>query len=72
MGDLNRRRALIGGMENKGKISTLKAKVPLAEMFGYMTALRTVSSGRASFTMEPASFEPVPLAIVEEKFGVRQ
>ncbi len=71
MGDLNRRRALIGGMENKDNNSTLKAQVPLAEMFGYMTALRTVSSGRASFTMEPASFEPVPLSIVEEKFGVR-
>jgi len=71
MGDLNRRRAIIGGMEAKGSDSTLKAQVPLAEMFGYMTALRTMSSGRASFTMEPASFEPVPQAIVEEKFGVR-
>jgi len=71
MGDLNRRRALIGGMETKGTISTLKAQVPLAEMFGYMTALRTVSSGRASFTMEPSSFEPVPQAIVDEKFGAR-
>jgi len=71
MGDLNRRRAIIGGMEAKDNICTLKAQVPLAEMFGYMTALRTVSSGRASFTMEPASFEPVPQAIVDEKFGVR-
>lgn len=71
MGDLNRRRAIIGGMEAKGNIATLKAQVPLAEMFGYMTALRTVSSGRASFTMEPASFEPVPQAIVDEKFGAR-
>ncbi len=71
MGDLNRRRALIGGMEAKGNVSTLRAQVPLAEMFGYMTALRTVSSGRASYTMEPASFEPVPQAIVDEKFGAR-
>ena len=71
MGDLNRRRALIGGMETRGPVCTLKAKVPLAEMFGYMTALRTVSSGRASFTMEPSSFEPVPQAIVDEKFGER-
>ena len=69
MGDLNRRRAIIGGMETKGATCILKAQVPLAEMFGYMTALRTVSSGRASFTMEPASFEPVPQKIVEEKFG---
>ena len=71
MGDLNRRRAIIGGMEAKGNISTLKAQVPLAEMFGYMTALRTVSSGRASYTMEPASFDPVPQKIVDEKFGAR-
>lgn len=71
MGDLNRRRAQIGGMENKGTVCTLKAKVPLAEMFGYMTALRTVSSGRASFTMEPSSFEPVPQAIVDTMFGER-
>lgn len=69
MGDLNRRRGQIGGMKNKGAACTLEAKVPLAEMFGYMTALRTVSSGRASFTMEPASFEPVPQAIVNAKFG---
>ncbi len=71
MGDINRRRGNIGGMENKDMNSILKAQVPLAEMFGYMTALRTVSSGRASFAMQPASFEPVPLSIVEEKFGVR-
>lgn len=71
MGDLNRRRAQIGGMESKGMVCTLKAKVPLAEMFGYMTALRTVSSGRASFTMEPSSFEPVPQAIVTTMFGER-
>ncbi|MEO1856612.1 MAG: elongation factor G, partial [Rubritalea sp.] len=69
LGDLSRRRGQIAGMEGKGLACTLKATVPLAEMFGYMTALRTVSSGRASFTMEPASFEPVPQAIVEQKFG---
>ena len=71
MGDLNRRRAVIGAMENKGTVSILKAQVPLAAMFGYMTDLRTVSSGRASYTMNPASFEPVPQAIVDEKFGAR-
>ncbi len=69
LGDLNRRRGQIAGMDSKGAACTLKATVPLAEMFGYMTALRTVSSGRASFTMEPASFEPVPQAIVDQKFG---
>lgn len=69
LGDLSRRRGQIAGMESKGASCTLKATVPLAEMFGYMTALRTISSGRASFTMEPSSFEPVPQAIVEQKFG---
>jgi len=71
LGDLNRRRGQIAGMETKGAVCILKAKVPLAEMFGYMTALRTVSSGRASFTMEPASFEPVPQNIVEELVTAR-
>jgi len=66
MGDLNRRRGQILGMETKGQVCNLKAKVPLAEMTGYMTALRTVSSGRASFTMETASFEIVPPNILEE------
>lgn len=69
LGDINRRRGQIGGMESKGAVTILKAKVPLAELFGYMTALRTVSSGRASFTMEPTSFEPVPQAIVNAMFG---
>jgi len=59
MGDLNRRRAQIGAIETKGKDCAVKAMVPLAEMFGYMTDLRTISSGRASFTMEPSSFEEV-------------
>jgi len=65
MGDLNRRRAQIGGMETKGNVCILRAQVPLAEMFGYMTALRTVSSGRASFVMEPASFEQVPQHVLD-------
>lgn len=66
MGDLNRRRGQINGIESKSSYCAVKCNVPLAEMFGYMTALRTVSSGRASFAMEPASFEPVPPAIVAE------
>ncbi len=60
MSDLNRRRGQIGKMESKTGFSNLSAKVPLSEMFGYMTDLRTVSSGRASFSMEPTLFEPVP------------
>lgn len=71
MGDLNRRRAQLGSMETKGAICTLNAQAPLSAMFGYMTDLRTLSSGRASFTMEPSSFEPVPDKLVDELTGRR-
>ncbi len=73
MSDLNRRRGQIGQMESKAGFCNLSAKVPLAEMFGYMTDLRTVSSGRASFTMEPTLFEPVPPNVersIKEKMGL--
>ena len=66
MGDLNRRRGQIQEIENKGNAALVHAKVPLAEMFGYSTDVRTISSGRASYSMEPASFEEVPTAIVNE------
>lgn len=71
MGDLNRRRAQLGSMETKGATCSLKAQVPLSQMFGYMTDLRTLSSGRASFTMEPSSFEPVPDKLVDILTGRR-
>ncbi|MFK7910000.1 MAG: elongation factor G [Akkermansiaceae bacterium] len=66
MGDLNRRRGQIQEIENKPTHAVLKAYVPLAEMFGYSTAVRTLSSGRADYTMKPSSFEEVPKAIVDE------
>ena len=66
MGDLNRRRGQIQEIENKPTHAVLKAQVPLAEMFGYSTAVRTLSSGRADYTMKPSSFEQVPQAIVDE------
>ncbi|HJM62770.1 MAG: elongation factor G [Roseibacillus sp.] len=65
MGDINRRRGHIQEMGTKSNAAIVKAKVPLAEMFGYSTDVRTISSGRASFVMTPASFDPVPQAIVE-------
>ena len=65
IGDLNRRRGHIDEIGAKGNVAIVKAKVPLAEMFGYSTDVRTISSGRASFVMTPASFDPVPQAIVE-------
>lgn len=73
MSDLNRRRGQLGSMESKTGFCTLTAKVPLAEMFGYMTDLRTVSSGRASFTMEPTLFEAVSPNVeksIKEKMGL--
>lgn len=65
MGDLNRRRGHIQEIENKPTHAVLKAQVPLAEMFGYSTAVRTLSSGRADYTMKPSSFEQVPQTIVD-------
>ncbi len=71
MGDLNRRRARIQGMETKGNLCTINAEVPLSEMFGYATAIRSLSKGRSSYSMEPSHFEEVPsqvkAAILEQK-----
>ena len=71
MGVLNRRRARIQGMETKGNLCTINAEVPLAEMFGYATAIRSLSKGRSSYSMEPSHFEEVPsqvkAAILEQK-----
>jgi elongation factor G len=60
MGDLNRRRGVIQGMESKAGLCIINAQVPLAEMFGYSTAIRSLSKGRSSYTMEPSHFEQVP------------
>jgi elongation factor G len=64
MGDLNRRRGRIMNMETKNVATLVHAEVPLAEMFGYATAIRSLSKGRASYSMEPSHFEPVPTQIV--------
>jgi elongation factor G len=64
MGDLNRRRGRIVNMETKNLATLVHAEVPLAEMFGYATAIRSLSKGRASYSMEPSHFEPVPAQIV--------
>jgi len=58
--DFNRRRGKIEGMETKGGAKVIKAKVPLAENFGYVTVLRTITSGRATSTMEFSHYEEVP------------
>ncbi len=66
MGDLNRRRGRITSIDSKGNVSIVKAEVPLAEMFGYSTTIRTLSSGRASYSMQPSHFEQVPQQIVDQ------
>jgi elongation factor G len=60
MGDLNRRRGQIQGMETKNGLFYINANVPLETMFGYSTDVRSLSKGRASYTMEPSHFEQVP------------
>jgi elongation factor G len=59
-GNLGSKRAEIQGVEDRGMNRAIKAKVPLAEMFGYITSLRSMSEGRASFTMEFDHYEIVP------------
>ncbi len=66
IGDLNKRRGQVSGMESKGNARVVKAKVPLSEMFGYVTVLRTISSGRATSSMEFSHFEEVPAGLAKE------
>ncbi len=64
--DLNRRRGQVQGMDSKGNSQIVKAIVPLSQMFGYVTAIRTISSGRATSTMEFSHYEVVPNNIAKE------
>ncbi|MEG2613010.1 MAG: elongation factor G, partial [Alistipes sp.] len=66
IGDLNKRRGQITGMESKGTARVVKAKVPLSEMFGYVTVLRTISSGRATSSMEFSHYEEVPMNLAKD------
>ena len=66
IGDLNRRRGRVEGIETRNSGTVINAKVPLAEMFGYATSMRSLSSGRAAYSMEPKSFAQVPQKIAEE------
>ncbi len=66
IGDLNRRRGQVEGMDDKGGAKVVSAKVPLSEMFGYITDLRTITSGRATSTMEFFNFVEAPKNISEE------
>lgn len=66
MGDLNRRRGQIQNMETKNGVCTIDAFVPLQTMFGYATDVRSLSKGRASYTMEPDHYEQVPANVLKE------
>jgi elongation factor G len=66
MGDLNRRRGQMQGMDTRGGAQVVKALVPLSEMFGYVTQLRTITSGRATSTMEFDHFEPAPRNVADD------
>jgi elongation factor G len=66
LGDINRRRGQIISIEAKNGQTVLNANVPLAEMFGYATAIRSLSKGRASYSMEPLTFDPVPNSVLEK------
>jgi elongation factor G len=64
-GDLNKRRGIMKGMDTKGGAQIIKADVPLSELFGYVTDLRTISSGRASATLTFSHYDPVPTNLAE-------
>jgi elongation factor G len=65
-GDLNKRRAILQGINAKDGYQVVKALVPLSEMFGYVTSLRTLTSGRATSSMEFDSYQKTPESIKEE------
>ena len=65
IGDINSRRGKICEMNALNELQTVNALVPLSEVFGYSTSLRSLSKGRASYSMEPQSFEPVPSQLTD-------
>jgi elongation factor G len=66
IGDLNSRRGSVGGMDQRANARVIQAMVPLANMFGYVNTLRSMSQGRAQFTMEFDHYEQVPNNVSEE------
>ena len=72
MGDINTRRARITHMGSRGNLKTARCEVPLAEMFNYVNAIRSLSQGRASFTMEPSFYDVVPQYVTDKIVGSRE
>ena len=71
IGDLNRRRGRVQGMEARGNAQVIRALVPLAEMFGYATDLRSMTQGRATYIMKFSHYEEVPPNVAEQIIGER-
>jgi elongation factor G len=69
IGDLNARRAEISDTHSRGKLRVIEARVPLERMFGYASAVRSLSQGRASYTLEPCAYAPAPEEKARELFG---
>ena len=72
MGSLNQRRGIILGSQDEGAMCVIEAQVPLAEMFGYSTVLRSSTQGKAQFTMEFNSYRQVPRAIADDLMKAAQ
>jgi elongation factor G len=68
-GDLNGRRGALKGIETRGKAQLLKAEAPLSEMFGYVNGLRSLTQGRASYTMQVSHYDQVPEAVQRQITG---
>jgi elongation factor G len=66
IGDLNSRRGKIVNMEQKNKVQHIKSSVPLSEMFGYSTSLRSLTQGRGNYSMEPSHYDEVPKQIANK------
>jgi len=66
IGDLTSRRGRVGHMSARGNAQVIDAQVPLAEMFGYATTVRSATQGRASYSMEPSHYEAVPKSVADE------
>ena len=63
--DLQKRRAVIARTHNRGRNTVIEAQAPLAELFGYSNAMRGLSQGRATCTMEPTTYDPAPPEVLE-------
>ena len=72
IGDLNRRRGLVEGMDDIGMGKTIRAQVPLSEMFGYATDLRSQTQGRASYSMEPLKYSEAPTNVANAVIEARK